>query len=264
MKLSRWMLGPCVLAAIVLSGALAAGASAAVPELGRCVLVAKGTGEFIGKNCQQHSTETKKGEYNWLPGAEKNKFEGFSLEGVTLEASSNKAHTIKCAAANAYNGEYTGPKTESVTIDIVGCNLPTTHQKCQSSPVPQKEGEIETTVTGELGFIRTGEKPLPGWDLKGWEVTVTCGQLPETNIPVDKITGSVIGGVLKFGKMLKEETVKFKATEGKQIPESFVGEPKDVLSSEWTEGVTTTTEQTGLKANDILTENEELLEIKIK
>jgi hypothetical protein len=263
MKLSRWMLGACVLAVAALSGAFAAGASAAVPELGRCVLTTKGTGEFIGKNCQ-HPSPTHKGEYNWLPGAEKNKFEGFSLETVTLEASTIKAHTIKCAAANAYNGEYTGAKTETVTIDIVGCNLPTTGQKCQSSPLPQKEGEIEATLSGELGFIRTGEKPLPGWDLTGWNVTVTCGQFPETNIPVDKITGSVIGGVLKFGKMVTEETIKFKATEGKQIPESFAGGPTDVLSSEWTEGLTTTTEQTGLKANDILTENEEPLEIKIR
>jgi hypothetical protein len=261
MKLSR-MLGACVLAIAALCATFAAGASASVPELGRCVLVAKGTGEYIGKNCQ-HASPAHKGEYNWLPGAANNKFEGFSLETVTLEASTNKAHTIKCAAANAYNGEYTGPKTETLTVDFVGCNLPSTKQKCQSNPAPQKEGEIETTLTGELGFIRTGEKPLPGWDLTGWEVNVTCGQLPETSIPTDKITGSVIGGVIKYGVMVKEETIKFKSTAGKQIPESFAGGPTDVLSSEWTEGVTTTKEQTGLKGN-VLTENEELLEIKTK
>ena len=67
-----------------------------------------------------------------------------------------------------------------------------------------------------------------------------------------------------FCAVCTNDELKFKSTAGKQIPEIFMGEPTDVLSSEWTEGLTTTNEQTGLKANDILTENEELLEIKVK
>jgi hypothetical protein len=233
----------------------------ALPQLGRCVLVGKLKGEWAGKNCQQH-TPPKKGSYEWVEGAEKKKFEGLTSETVVLEPSTTAAHRIGCAAAT-YDGEYTGAKTETVTVDLIGCTLTATHQKCQSNPIPQKEGEIEFSVGGELGFIKSGEKPTAGWDLKNIELNVTCGQFPETNIPILKITGSVIAQELKVGVMVKEETLKYKSTAGKQKPESFAGGSTDVLSTEFTEGLTTTKEQTGLKA-DILTESEELLEIKMK
>jgi hypothetical protein len=232
----------------------------ALPQLGRCVLVGKLKGEWAGKNCQQHTPG--KGSYEWIEGAEKKKFEGLTSETVVLEPSTTAAHRIGCAAAT-YDGEYTGAKTETVTVDLIGCTLTATHQKCQSNPIPQKEGEIEFSVGGELGFIKGGEKPTAGWDLKKVEPTVTCGQFPETSIPVDKITGSVIAQELKVGVMVTEESLKYKATGGKQKPENFAGEPVDVLSSEFTEGLTTTKEQTGLKAT-VLTESEELLEIKMK
>src|ERR1700704_741739 len=105
MKLSR-MLGACVMAVMALGAVFAAGASASLPELGRCVAVPRGSGEYIGRNCN-HKSPTGKGEYNFLPGAVKNKFEGSTPTVVNLETASLK---VQCAAAT-FNGEYTGPKT---------------------------------------------------------------------------------------------------------------------------------------------------------
>ena len=254
--------------ALVVSLALASSAVAAeypvtaLPQLGRCVFVGKLKGEWAGKYCQQLAPG--KGSYEWKEGAEKKKFEGLNSEAVKLEPVGGKAsgRAIVCAGAT-YNGEYTSAKVESVILDLIGCELVSTKQKCQTSPAPQKEGEIEATLSGEVGFIKTGKAPTAGWDLKSWEVTVTCGQFPETSIPVDKITGSVIAQVLKTGVMTKEETLKYREVGGKQIPESFAGEPQDVLTSEFTQGLTKSKEQTGLKTI-ILTESEEPLEIKVK
>lgn len=255
--------------ALVASLALASSAFAAeyaitaLPQLGRCVLVGKFKGEWAGKNCTQ-LTPKKRGSYEWLEGAAKKKFEGTNLEIALFEPVGGKAsgRLIKCAGVT-YDGEYVSAKSETVTVDFVGCELVSTKQKCETSLAPQKEGEIEVSLGGELGFIKTGTTPTAGWDLKSWEATVTCGQFPETNITVDKITGSVIAQVLKTAVMVKEETLKYRETAGKQIPESFAGEPTDVLTSEFTQGLTKTTEQIGLKTL-ILTESEEPLEIKMK
>src|SRR5437588_10476652 len=109
MKVSR-MLGVCVLVVAALGAAFTASASACLPELGRCVVVPRGTGEFIGKNCN-HLSPGHKGEYNFLPGAVQNKFEGSTTTTVLLETANLK---ISCAAAT-YNGEWTGVKTASIT-----------------------------------------------------------------------------------------------------------------------------------------------------
>jgi hypothetical protein len=94
MRVSR-MMGACVLA-MALSAAFAAGASASLPELGRCILVPRGTGAFIGKNCV-HPSPTNKGEAKFEAGAVKNKFEGETPVGaVTLETKKLK---VVCTAA---------------------------------------------------------------------------------------------------------------------------------------------------------------------
>src|SRR5882762_734166 len=147
--------------ALLASLALASSAVAAeypvtaLPQLGRCALVGKLKGDWVGNKCQV--LNPGKGSYEWTEGAEKKKFEGASVETVTLEPSTNPAHKIQCAAATAYNGEYTGAKTATVNLNVVGCTLPATKQKCQTSPLPQKEGEIEITGGSELGFIKAGE-----------------------------------------------------------------------------------------------------------
>jgi hypothetical protein len=240
--------------------AFAAGASASLPELGRCVKVAKGTGTFIGKNCL-HASPTHKGEYNFEPGALKNKFEG-SGEAVKLETAKLK---FECTASTE-NGEYTGAKTSSVTLDLIGClNLATKH-KCNTNPA--KEGEIEPpqALKGELGFITGGEKPVVGLDLKPENqpfVTFICGEPGKPPELQGTLEGSVIAKVLKISTMVPEFSLAWKATGGKQVPESFEGGAVDTLTLKALTTSGPSTEGAVLKGIATIP-NEEPLEIKAK
>ena len=156
--------GVC-LAAVLVAGAMsAATASAAeyemegLPEAGRCVPSTPKTGEYKGAKCI--TLAAGKGNYNWLPGpGPKNKFEG-TASLTKLETVGKYA--VACSSGK-YLGEYKTPKTVSLSIGLVGCLDQETEKKCQTSPT--KEAEIETTVEGELGFIKGGEKPRVGLSL---------------------------------------------------------------------------------------------------
>lgn len=257
MKVTR-MLGACVLAVAALSAVFATAASASLPELGRCVKVAPKTGEWVGKNCTRPAGG--KGEYNFLAGAAKKKFEGSTSEVATLETPKLK---IGCAAATL-NGEYTGAKTSTVTLDLIGCQNAATKHKCNSNPL--KEGEIEApeALKGELGFITGGSKPTVGLDLKaehGVIVAFTCGEPGTPPELSGTLEGSVIAKVLKTNVMVPEFSLTYKATGGKQVPEKFEGGPVDTLTLKVVTTGGSTTEAAVLKTKAILP-NEESLEIK--
>jgi len=246
-----------VLAALAASAVGAVTAVAAAPELGRCVQVAPRTGEF-GGHCIIKAAAGR-GRYDWLPGpGEKKKFVG-SGEATTLETVGKVR--IECTASE-FNGEYTGAKTAAVTVIFVGCADPA-KQLCESNPT--KIGEIETlSLEGEIGFIRGGEKPVVGLDLKKSPVMATfeCGKLPEVPV-VGTVEGSVIGTLKPFDKMTEESMLTYKAVLGKQVPEQFEGGAKDTLTTTLISGLTKTTEESALRAN-VAVANEEPLEIKAK
>jgi hypothetical protein len=254
-----------VACAVLASSALAAEYPiSALPQLGRCVKGPDHSSEWKYKHCQDHVPGH--GEYEWLegPGA-KPKFEAEGVDEARLETANSK-HLIACGAW-IQTGEYVSAKSEKTTIDLVGCELSGTTQRCETSPVPEKEGEIEFEADGELGFIKGGgtARPTAGWDLREIKTTITCGAPPETNILIDKLEGSVIAPVKKTANMLTEEHLYYKEIGGKQVPEMFEGGTKDTLSSEFREGLTTTTtEQTGLLEKEVVVENEEPLEIKVR
>lgn len=265
MRLLR--VGGCALAAAVALGTLAvAGASAALPELGRCE---KLTGVQEGKKLVYHGayknksctslSHTGTGKYEWSPGpGTNNKFYGVATEPEpTLETTSGAK--VICGEID-FKGEYTGPKTEKSTISLSGCETTAAngaHQVCQTDPA--KEGEIEGTQTleGELGSIQAGSKPTVGWDLKhsGILLAYECGVAPETPT-LQSVEGSVIG-VLSHGfagtdinKMSLHSVIKYKAVGGLQMPEAFEGQAKDVLSTTTVAGLTKTTLQTGLTSTE--------------
>ena len=94
----------CLLAVLAISAFAAANASAALydvkalPEAGRCVKVALGTGVYRGSGCTVKATAGK-GSYEWVPASvtEKLTFTGSGLE-TTLATTGHP--TIKCLAAN--------------------------------------------------------------------------------------------------------------------------------------------------------------------
>jgi hypothetical protein len=173
------------LAAAGLFAAIAtASASAAVPEFGKCVPAVGKTGEYIGSHCT--APAGGKGKYNWVagPGA-KPKFEGTSETVPVLEMPGLQ---IVCSVAT-YNGEYTGAKTASVTLDLIGCLNAATHKKCQTNPA--KEGEIEPpgSLEGEIGLVNINGLKKVGLDLKRSPAIAgfTCNEPLE----VPEVTGTL-------------------------------------------------------------------------
>jgi hypothetical protein len=243
-----------LVAALAVGGTLAASASAALPELGRCVPAGPSTAEYTGPHCTKLAAPGK-GTYQFIPGpGPQPKFEGTGEE-PTLQSAGLK---ITCAAAT-FNGEYTGAKTATVTVDLIGC-LNGAGQKCQSNPV--KEGEIETLpLEGEIGFITLSSKRMVGLDLKGSPafVTFSCGLPPEVVTP-GSVEGSVISPIRPNNVMTSELRLNYRVKEGKQQIEEFEGGPKDTLSIKY--GLTEPSEAATLRDKLVEILNEEPIEIK--
>jgi hypothetical protein len=261
----RRVIGLCGLVAFTVIAIAAAPSQAALPEFGRCVKATGKTGEFRNAACTAPST-TRKGTYNWLagPGAKK-KFSGTG-EGTALETTSKRK--ITCGGST-FDGEYTGPKTETVTVVLIGCTENTTKKPCESNPA--REGEIEppAALEGEIGFIKGGTTPTVGLDLKRQPTFMAfeCGRVGEANTGV-VVEGSVIGAVpasptSNFDKMSEEMIVKYKATSGKQVPEKFEGGPADTLTATFVSGQGKTVEAMALLGT-VSASGEEPLEIKAK
>jgi hypothetical protein len=253
--------GLALFAAIALGAATSA--SAAPPEFGRCVPAATAkTGEYKGAKCTLPAGG--KGTYNWLPGPGPSPKFVATGEKVSLETVGKTK--IQCAASTA-DGEYTGAKTETETLVLIGCIETATNQKCQTNPF--KEGEIETEpLEGELGFISNGEIPVVGVDLKPKSPSTTvavfsCGKPPETPGLSVLIEGSVIAPIKPTNNMLLEFKSPYVVTAGKQAVQQFEGGAKDTLTANIRRGTTTSSEEIGLR-QIVLEENEERMEIKAK
>jgi hypothetical protein len=238
-----------------------------LPEFGRCVADLSKTSEYKNAGCTQPAGG--KGGYKWLPGpGEQNKFEGTSS--LTKIETVGK-YAVACSSGS-YLGEYKTPKTVSLSIGLVGCLEKGTGRKCQSTPA--KEAEIETTVEGELGFIKGGERPTVGLDLKpSVPIAFTCGLPPElpTEITTLTLEGSVIGVIRPPNRMRSISKLVYTASAGKQVPEKFEEGLKDTLTLNRLTGVSSISEQAGLTVIDVeekpkplVITNEEPIEIKAK
>jgi len=251
-----------LVAAVTVGMALAANAAASLPEFGRCVPVTTPkTGEYTGARCIKPAGG--RGKYNFVPGpGEHPKFEGVNSDVVVLEM---PKLTIICAG-ETFNGEYTGAKTASVAIDLIGCSNAASGKRCQSNPV--KEGEIEPpgTLEGEIGLIKVGTRMGVGLDVKRSPAitTFTCSEFGEIPEDTGVVEGSVIGKIGPLNSMREELRIQYKTSEGKQIPESFEGGSKDTLTVQLISGLGSTTEQAVLKEKRIEILNEEPIEIKAK
>ncbi len=256
-----------LVATVAVLGAVTSSASAALPELGRCVPSPTKTGKYVGSQCLKLANG--RGGYEWLagPGAQP-KFEGFTESEVPLETTGKKK--VVCSAAS-FEGEYTGPKTETVTVDFIGCTYTATNQPCGTGPT--KETEFESKLEGELGYIEGGAHPKVGWDLKPKSPSTNfaafvCVQPPavppvvETPV-VGTIEGSVIGRVLPIDKMNFEQKIAYKALKGVQSPQQFEGGAKDTLTSTLVIGTETFTEPMGMTGKRV-DESKEPFEIKAK
>jgi YVTN family beta-propeller protein len=231
------------------------------PEYGRCVKVPSekvGTktvyrGGFTAATCLVKSG-THTGKYEWDAGVLKAHFTT-KIKAVTLKAV--KGSSVTCTGGTS-TGEYTSLKTVGgVVLTLTGCELPSSKAKCASAG--GAPGEIVTKqLDGALGIDTLGEtaaKNKIGLDL--FPVGKT-GPLMEFSCASTTVSvhGSVIAPVTT-NKMLLAVNVKASATKGKQQPENFVGEIKDILEESFNGGGF---EQTGLTLTTTQT-NEEPVEV---
>jgi hypothetical protein len=250
------IVGACLIASAGLGAGGAATAAAEPPEVGRCVL-AESTQEgkktiYHGTYASPHCTRVRPahdGKYEWLPGpGANNKFFG---EGEDPVFETVSGVTVSCGAA-LEKGEYTGAKTEKLTITFEICE-DAAKRPCQTSPAHEGEFTGLGTLEGTLAYVNSA-KHRAGWDLKpegSSKVLFTyyCGKLPEV---LHTVEGSVIGEVKAgffrsdINKMGLHGAVKYKATRGKQLPEAFEGQPTDTLTTAASGLETKAAEQTGL------------------
>ena len=99
-------IGCCAALVCALGAVVASGASAALPELGRCVKVT-GTGAYTRENCVAVS-KTHTGNYEWAPGPGASSAFTETLHGPVLETVGKRK--ISCTVA-FLGGEFTGAKS---------------------------------------------------------------------------------------------------------------------------------------------------------
>jgi hypothetical protein len=235
-----------------------------IPEFGRCVKV---LGEKVEKTTVYHGlyvnagctyeSGLRLGKYEWHPGpGPNNKFSG-SGKAATLETVAGSK--ISCLeSTNA--GEYTGLKTASIGIAFKGCTRGSSKEPCQSAGA--SAGEVKTAaLQGTLGFVRDtaieGVTSLSvGWSLTHEPslISAECGSAHESLL----VTGAVIAPAGTVDVMSLANTLKLKASAGKQIPEAFEEEAKQTLTE--TLG-SIGPEQAGLTSTEKLA-NQEKIEIK--
>lgn len=249
MKRSMWV-GAC--AAIMLLGAVltASAFGAEAPEIGRCVKVAAGTGQFTTSACSKKAKPTKLGEYEFEPGAIKTHFIGTG-GAATLET----VHAVKVTCGTERSsGEFTSSKTVgNVEVVFTGCE--SLRYKC-STPMAA-EGEIVTNaLAGKLVWEKFGKKVAIDLFPQSTELFVEfqCG-------PVNaKVKGSVLCA-LPVDKMEPTLEEKFTAKKGKQKPEYYYASPtekiKDVLMSK-IGGPGIEFEQAGQTVTNVQTDEESL------
>jgi hypothetical protein len=263
------IVGLCVVGACAFCAVAASGASAALPELGRCVKVAVGTGGFAKSNCVAVSKKHN-GEFEWEPGPGAQKGFKVLLSSVVLE--NTQGHRIICTSGQL-TGEYTGVKSLKMTKVVgEGCEDITHHTSCYTNPNNPAVLESETPLVGELGDVpgsKTEANPWLGWDLKAESMlsstmlSFACGEAK--GFIAFMLEGSVIGRVTKTNLMQTGFALTYKQSAGVQALKSFIGGPEDVLTlGELPFGQTEVSKNPAALGGFGPMENEEPLEVKAK
>jgi len=245
--------GSCLLTLLILGVALCGSASAAeyevraLPEVGRCVKVALGTGEYKGSQCiTREVAKGERGKYNWVQAsvAENVTFED---AGIDVKLASAGHSTITCVVANV-KGTLTGPKTATAEIELQGC----ANQVGETCHSASAENQIKSLpLEAELGFIknevREGKRFVKvGMDFRA-QTPLTqmfvyeCGT--ESGSTTATVEGSVIVADKPIDKMSAENKLFFHVLfpKGTQDPEKFEGGVKDTLTTTYKTGLESTT-----------------------
>jgi hypothetical protein len=229
-------------AALLLSGAMAAGSAWALPEVGRCVAQV-GTGKYKDANCSEKAGKlvSEKG-FEFKKGAVKKAFTVSSGEVVLETASETK---VICHAGSAV-GEYREAsgvikQVQKVVMRLTGCGLPIGN--CNTAGAP--EGEFVTApLKGKLGYVsgKGTKTPTVGQELrpekaKGPLLEFECGGgAAKVKVGVRGTTPNgndcIIGTLSPVNVMSASFAEAFSGSKGVQSPQSFETSPTKICNLE--------------------------------
>ena len=228
------LVGLCLVAMCGCAVVAVPSASATAPEYGRCLKAEKVGKEYKGKFSKSSCTvevppaeRSKKGKYEWYPGAVKLGQTSSGGKGVLEEVGK---YAVGCSSESS-TGEYTGTKE--------GKNLVVKFKNCISGPLTctsegYEKGELVTKpLAGRLVWEneKTGKTAIDLFPEKG-ELFIEFNCEGKLSVAVK---GSVLVPV-KANKMAETFTLKFKAKHGFQTPEYYEEggkKVKDVLLSDF-------------------------------
>jgi hypothetical protein len=245
------------LAALAASAMLCASASAALPEWGKCVKLAKG--KYTNAACT--GAKTKNGGYEWDHGTTAIEKRGFTSSGGEAELRTTEGIATDCTSETT-TGELSGFKGVSdVEVTFQGCHANLAGLVCtggeieefEEGYIKEKPGEIKTReLKGTLGYIegKGTEKPVVGISLtpeskKGLFAQFICGGVLVVRVGAKPRKGggdSIISPIEPVNQMGSTATQTYTQQQeceeevchgtGVQIPTSFEGGKPDVLETE--------------------------------
>jgi hypothetical protein len=239
----------CLLAMVVLGLSVCASASASeyevrsLPELGRCVKVATGTGEFKGGQCiTPEVAGGKRGNHNWVQANVTEKLT-FTSAGVEPKLATAGHPTVTCAVMNV-SGTFTGPKTATSEIELQGCENSVgelchgigAENQIKSAPLEAELGFIKNELVEGKYHVNVGLDFRPQPPLTAL-LTYQCGSESSTTASVE---GSVIVTDKPIDKMTASDVLFFHVVKGAQTPEKFEGGVNDTLTTKFTTGIEST------------------------
>ena len=241
------IVGLCLLAALVYGAQCVASASAAAPEIGRCI--AHKGGKFKEAGCKTEAKVATEEKFEWYPGDGsespktkeakpilKKHFTTKIKEGTGL-AKLETVHGVVVTCVNQTGeGEFTSVKTLSVTnVVFTGCES-NAFQCNSTNPKAANIGEIRVVpLVGLIGIEKIGllnGKEDPAKDKLANELSPAEGTV-FTEFECGPAKAKVIGHVLSpiTNKMLSSMTVKFTATKANKNPKNSQVEKKLILES---------------------------------
>jgi len=253
------MIGLClvVMGASSALGSASASALLAEPELGRCVKVAPGSGEYKVASCTG-GAKAAGGSYDWKREAIKDKF--VSAGGVTvLEAIGGTKYECKTLVNE---GEYDNDGA-GLLLRLFGCRDVALNFECTNAA---PENIVTPTLPGEWGFIMNKLN-------KEGKLVVSVGLelgIPEPSVKFEcgpnknkfELSGQFIVPIAPIDKMSTTFKLKAKAVAGKQHPAKFEGGGVRALTLQQV-FPPMPPKGAGLTSTDTIT-SEEPLEIKAK
>jgi hypothetical protein len=248
-----------LLAALVAGAVASTSASAALPEWGKCVKLAKG--KYANAECT--GPKAKNGGYEWDRGTTDIEKTGFTSSGGPAELRTTSGIATDCTSETTH-GELSGFKEVSgVEVTFQGCHANLLGLVCTGGEIEEeqteegylkeKPGEIKTReLKGKLGYIegKGSADPVVGISLtpeskKGLFAEFICGGTLTVRVGEKPKKGggdSIISPITPVNQMgstaVQAYTQKQECFEevcngtGIQIPESFEGGKPDILETE--------------------------------